>query len=72
MANEGLKNLIQKLREIEQQCAQALGEIPTGLTHSRIRHARTLAKFCRMALEGQPVHPVEHMHDEPAGDRKSH
>jgi len=69
MVQEDVKNLTQKLREIEEQCAEAMREIPPGLTHSRIRHVRTLAQFCRMALEGQPVSPVASLRDEASGDR---
>jgi len=71
MAEEETRNLTKKLREIEEQCAHALAEIPAGLTHSRVRHIRTLTKFVRMSLEGQAVAPVEPMREDfPAGERQ--
>lgn len=72
MADEA-ENLINKLREIEEQCAHALTEIPHGLTHSRVRHISTLAKFIRMRLDGQTIAAVEPMREDaqqlPSGKR---
>ena len=66
------ESLISKLREIEEQCAHALAEIPTGLTYSRIRHVRILARFIRMRLEGQSVGPIESLPEElRTGERPS-
>jgi hypothetical protein len=70
--NQETRNLIDKLREIDAQAAHALTEIPAGLTHSRIRHILTLAKFIRMRLEGQTLAPIEPISEElGTGERPS-
>jgi hypothetical protein len=61
--NEERENFIKKLREIEEQAAQALKELPEGLTCSRVRHIRTLARFMRMQMEGLFVAPLEPISD---------
>lgn len=63
MADE-TENVVNKLREIEEQAAHALAELPPGLTNSRIRHIRTLAKFIRMRLQGQAIGPIEPLPEE--------
>jgi len=65
-------NLVNKLKEIEEQAAHGLREVPQGLTHSRLRHILTLARFVRMRLEGQRVAPIEPLAEELAKGERPH
>ena len=68
--SEETAGLIQKLREIEEQADYALQEV-SGLTASRIRHIRVLAKFIRTQLQGNPPGPIPPLPGELAKRKRS-
>ena len=59
-----MANLIDKLRELEEQAWYAVHELPEGLTSSRIVHIRILARYIRMSLEGRAARSPEPLPEE--------